>query len=209
MLASVKYSDNGYNRRIAYFEFTQLVDFIVELDDGYYNISRINNEQTIIYEYTKLIKNRNCKPFPQVTSSIDLSVAIGETLYHFDEKYIADKHKKIVLINNCNSDDIDDACNVLHDVKGDSIEVIVVNIGSDDVDDIYTYEECFVDDNNDINKFFFFSVFFFLCFYSFVFYLCFICVMKLLVCKVRFYENLCLQAYASGRTNSENTEKEH
>eukprot|EP01083_Nonionella_stella_P175772 613116_1 len=149
LIGTVKHAST--HRRIAYFEFTQFVHFVVELDDPLLNNPN-GNQQAIAYEYAKFIKSDAsfCSPYPSNTSEIDLRHAISETLQHFRDKYESDKYKKIVLINNCEDAHIQDACddNMPLKVNGDSVEITVMNMDiiGGDIDNTSTYAQCFTKD---------------------------------------------------------------
>ena len=151
LLATIKQTDS--DRRVAYFEFTAFVNFLVELDDPFFN-NQNGNQQSIIYEYAKLIKTDSslCAPYPFDSSSINLKNAVASTLGHLQDKYIDNRHKKIVLINECNDPYLQDACNQDLIVNGDPVEVTVINIGvtKSNITDLTSYGKCFTLDKDDI-----------------------------------------------------------
>ena len=145
LIASLKQTTDP---RIAFALFNNFMDIPIGLRDTYFNNIKVK-DRVVIQDYVKLVKSQSCNP-NVVKGTYNLYDAINAALTHFNETYEPDRHKKIVLINNCDTmGSAGDPCSISLTVNGDPVEITVINIEvvNSDIDRLYM--QCLVGEDDD------------------------------------------------------------
>ena len=120
LLASIK---TDTEPRVAYIQFGDFMQSIVGLDHAFYNNLLLN--QSVIRDYVREIESLECDRIAN-NKETDLENAVSTALAMFAS--VSDsqgRHKKIVLFNNCNSEQerfIKDACDLSRIAHGERVD---------------------------------------------------------------------------------------